>query len=126
MPRRCDTLDMASRTTFRTRSLPRPSAGTWWKLLGAAGVAGLVATGALTVRQERRRAAYTPDEIRDRLHQRHAEAEAELARREVVLDAALDTPRTLAQRLDLLARRYRNQLPPSLARRLPGVSDARA
>ena len=115
---------MAPRMTSSTTSSLLPSAGTWWKLLGAAGVAGLVATGALTVRQERRRAAYTPDEIRDRLHQRHAEAEAELARREVVLDAALDTPRTLAQRLDLLARRYRNQLPPSLARWLPGDDEA--
>ena len=126
MPRRCDTLDMASRTTFRTRSLPRPSAGTWWKLLGAAGVAGLVATGALTVRQERRRAAYTPDEIRDRLHQRHAEAEAELARREVVLDATATTSRTVRERLDLTLRRHRHHLPPSLARRRPGGSDDRS
>lgn len=97
---------MPRRTRSSGTSSLRPSAGTWWKLLGAAGVAGLVATGALTVRQERRRAAYTPDEIRERLHRRHAEAEAELARREVVLDATANPPRTLRQRLDLAARRH--------------------
>lgn len=124
--RRCHTLDMASRTSTSTGSSLMPSAGTWWKLLGAAGVAGLVATGALTVRQERRRAAYTPDEIRDRLHQRHAEAEAELARREVVLDATANPPRTVRERLDLVLRRHRHQLPPSLARLMPGDDEADA
>jgi len=116
--------------TSRTSRLPSlshgPSAGTWWKFLGAAGVAGLVATGVLTARQERKRAAYSPDEIRDRLHRRHAEAEAELARREVVLDATVDTPRTVRERLDLTLRRHRHHLPPSLARRLAGGSDDRS
>jgi hypothetical protein len=46
----------------------------WWKVLGLAGVVGVTATGVLLVRAERRRRAYTPDEIRSRLHQRHAEA----------------------------------------------------
>ncbi|PRY37389.1 hypothetical protein [Umezawaea tangerina] len=49
----------------------------WWKLLGLAGVVGVAATGAVVVRAERRRQAYTPDEIRDRLHARIAEAEPE-------------------------------------------------
>jgi len=39
-----------------------------------AGVAGVVAGGALVARDQRRRNSYTPDDIRDRLHQRLAEA----------------------------------------------------
>jgi hypothetical protein len=45
-----------------------------WKIIGLASVVGVVATGVVIARAERRRRAYTPDEIRDRLHQRHAEA----------------------------------------------------
>ena len=45
----------------------------WWKVLGLAGVVGVAATGAAVARAERRRRAYTPEEIRDRLHERHAE-----------------------------------------------------
>ena len=41
-----------------------------WKLLGLAGVAGVAATGVIVVRAERRRQAYTPEEIRARLHER--------------------------------------------------------
>ncbi len=47
-----------------------------WKLLGLAGLAGVAATGAVLVRNERQRRAYTPDDVRARLHARHAEAEA--------------------------------------------------
>lgn len=47
-----------------------------WKWLGLAGVAGVVAGGALVVRDQRRRRAYTPDEVRARLHERLAVAEA--------------------------------------------------
>ena len=47
---------------------------TMWKLLGLAGVVGVAAGGVLVARDQRRRRAYTPDEIRDRLHQRLAEA----------------------------------------------------
>jgi hypothetical protein len=43
-----------------------------WKLLGLAGLAGVAATGAVLVRNERQRRAYTPDDIRARLHDRHA------------------------------------------------------
>ena len=46
----------------------------WWKMLGLAGVAGVAASGAVIARAERRRRAYTPDEIRERLHARLAEA----------------------------------------------------
>ena len=47
----------------------------WWKWLGLAGVVGVAATGAAVARQERQRRAYTPDEVRARLHERLAEAE---------------------------------------------------
>ncbi|WP_300014566.1 hypothetical protein [Pseudonocardia sp.] len=48
----------------------------WWKLIGLAGLAGVAATGVVTARAERRRQAYTPDEIRARLHSRAAQAGA--------------------------------------------------
>ncbi|MGA8545360.1 MAG: hypothetical protein WB785_08905 [Mycobacterium sp.] len=47
---------------------------TIWKLLGLAGIVGVAAGGVLVARDQRRRKAYTPDEIRERLHQRLAEA----------------------------------------------------
>ncbi|MBF5001102.1 hypothetical protein IRT45_28610 [Nocardia sp. BSTN01] len=45
----------------------------WWKVLGLAGAAGVAATGAVIVRSERKRRAYTPDQVRDRLHARLGE-----------------------------------------------------
>jgi hypothetical protein len=48
----------------------------WWKILGLAGLAGVAASGAVTVHAERRRRAYTPEEIRARLHERVAESRA--------------------------------------------------
>lgn len=47
----------------------------WWKVLGVAGAAGVVATGVLVARDERARRAYSPDEVRDRLRERTAQAE---------------------------------------------------
>jgi hypothetical protein len=47
---------------------------TMWKVLGVAGLVGVAATGVVIARGERRRRAYTPDEIRDRLRARVAEA----------------------------------------------------
>jgi hypothetical protein len=52
------------------------SNGRTWKILGLAGFAGVAATGVVVVRAERRRRAYTPDEIRARLHERLADADA--------------------------------------------------
>jgi hypothetical protein len=43
-----------------------------WKIFGLAGLAGVAATGVAVVRSERRRRAYTPDDVRIRLHQRVA------------------------------------------------------
>jgi hypothetical protein len=48
-------------------------AATWWKLLGLAGTAGVVATGVVVARKERERRAYTPEQVRDRLRRRYAE-----------------------------------------------------
>ncbi|WFF04485.1 hypothetical protein [Micromonospora sp. WMMD964] len=46
----------------------------WWKVLGLAGLAGVAASGVVVARAERRRRAYTPEEIRQRLLERHAQA----------------------------------------------------
>ena len=42
----------------------------WSKVLGVAAFAGVAATGAVIIRDQRRRRAYTPDEVRERLHAR--------------------------------------------------------
>jgi hypothetical protein len=46
----------------------------WAKVLGVAGLVGVAATGVAVARAERRRRAYTPEDIRARLHARHDEA----------------------------------------------------
>ena len=45
----------------------------WWKLLGLAAFAGVAATGVVIARDQRRRRAYTPQEIREQLHARLAQ-----------------------------------------------------
>jgi hypothetical protein len=45
----------------------------WYKVLGVAAFAGVAATGAVIIRDQRRRRACTPDEVRERLHARLAE-----------------------------------------------------
>lgn len=49
----------------------------WWKVAGLAGLAGVAATGVVIARGERRRRAYTPEEVRERLHARLAESSPE-------------------------------------------------
>lgn len=49
----------------------------WQKVLGLAAFAGVAATGAVIARDERRRRAYTPDQVRDRLHARLAQTTEE-------------------------------------------------
>ena len=44
-----------------------------WKVLGLGAFAGVAATGVVIARNERRRRAYTPDEVRDQLHARLAQ-----------------------------------------------------
>jgi hypothetical protein len=48
----------------------------WWKVLGVAAFAGVAATGVAIARAERKRRAYTPDQVRDRLRERVAAASA--------------------------------------------------
>ncbi|MGH3907934.1 MAG: hypothetical protein ACRDTE_27710 [Pseudonocardiaceae bacterium] len=48
----------------------------WWKIVGLAGIAGVAGTGVLIAQSERTRRAYTPAEVRSRLHARAAEAES--------------------------------------------------
>jgi hypothetical protein len=50
--------------------------GHGWKILGLAGFVGVAATGVVIARSERRRRTYTPEQIRERLHARLAEAGA--------------------------------------------------
>lgn len=51
----------------------------WWKVAGLAGLAGVAASGVVVARAQRQRNAYTPDEVRDRLRARAAEAGVEPA-----------------------------------------------
>jgi len=48
-----------------------------WKLIGLAGLAGVAATGAVVARNRRAQRDYDPDELRERLHRRLADAEPE-------------------------------------------------
>ena len=41
-----------------------------WKALGLAGLAGVATTGAIIARNQRARAQLTPDQVRQRLHER--------------------------------------------------------
>jgi hypothetical protein len=43
-----------------------------WKLIGAAGLAGVAATGVVVARRRRDQKEYTPEELRERLHERLA------------------------------------------------------
>lgn len=62
----------------------------WWKAVGLAGAAGVVATGVVIVRDERRRRAYTPDEVREQLHMRLVQATAAQAATETAAPAPPD------------------------------------
>jgi hypothetical protein len=61
-----------------------------WKLIGLAGLAGVAATGVVLARNRRAQRDYQPDELRERLHRRLAEAEATANRAEPA--AASDRP----------------------------------
>jgi len=45
----------------------------WWKIVGLAGFAGVATTGVVIARAARQRRAYTPEQVRERLHARLAE-----------------------------------------------------
>jgi hypothetical protein len=46
----------------------------WWKVLGLAAFVGVAAGGVAIARTERHRRAYTPEQVKQRLHARLAEA----------------------------------------------------
>ena len=46
-----------------------------WKVLGVAGLSGVAATGVIIARNQRARAQLTPDQVRQRLHERVDRAE---------------------------------------------------
>jgi hypothetical protein len=46
-----------------------------WKVLGLAGVAGVAASGAIIARDQRQRAQLSPEQVRDRLHERLEESD---------------------------------------------------
>ncbi len=46
-----------------------------WKVLGVAGLSGVAATGVIIARNQRTRVQLTPDQIRQRLHERVDRAE---------------------------------------------------
>ncbi|SDC97729.1 hypothetical protein [Rhodococcus tukisamuensis] len=75
-----------------------------WKFVGLAGVVGVAATGALTVRAERKRRAYSPDEVRSQLHARFAQATTAAASERPTVDLTPVRP-SLRQRLSHLRRR---------------------
>ncbi|MEE4021880.1 hypothetical protein V1Y59_02225 [Gordonia sp. PKS22-38] len=47
-----------------------------WKWLGLAGAVGVAAGGVLVARDQRQRNAYSADDVRERLHRRHEQAQA--------------------------------------------------
>jgi hypothetical protein len=57
-----------------------------WKLIGLAGLAGVAATGVVLARNRRAQRDYQPDELRERLHRRLAEATASRAEPAVASD----------------------------------------
>ena len=71
-----------------------------WKLLGVAGLAGVAAGSVVLARNERQRRAYTPDDVRARLHERAAAAAAEAP-------APATPPELTAGRTHRLARLFR-------------------
>ncbi len=62
--------------------------GSLCKLLGVAGLAGVAATGVVAARDERRRRAYTPDEVRARLQERVAAAQDKAAQDKAAVQRA--------------------------------------
>ena len=79
-----------------------------WKVLGVAGLAGVAATGAVIVRDQRQRTQMTPQEIRTRLHQRLEHASPENT---IVRDLAPDatTRRGRLRRVRDVVRRARRE-----------------
>ncbi|WP_207798561.1 hypothetical protein [Klenkia marina] len=103
------------------------SRSTVGRLIGLAGLAGVAATGVVLARDERQRRAYTPDDVRARLHARAEAAEAAPAETEASLEV-VPAPTTRRGRLAQRARGQLRHLPHWLQRSdpLPGPDGAGA
>lgn len=76
-----------------------------WKVIGLAGLAGVAASGVAVARSERRRRAYTPDDVRSRLHARYEEAQAALPAEPVEAPSGRGSPHQRGCRPSLRRRR---------------------
>jgi hypothetical protein len=65
--------------TLHKRPLHNRRRSTVARALGLAAFVGVAATGVAIARAERQRRAYTPDEVRARLHARHQESDQDPA-----------------------------------------------
>ena len=65
---------VASSSEIRLSTVARLVRLKVWKVVGLAGLVGVAATGVVIARGERKRRAYTPEEVRDRLKTRVKEA----------------------------------------------------
>ncbi|GAA1106908.1 hypothetical protein [Nocardiopsis metallicus] len=88
----------------------------WWKAVGVAAFVGVAATGVALARAERQRRAYTPEQVRDRLHARVAEVgqagdESAAAGEPEVQDLGGGAARAMARRVRAGAAKVR-ALPP--------------
>jgi hypothetical protein len=72
------------------------------KLLGVAGIVGVTATGAVLVRHERHRRAYTAEEVRARLQGRVAEVQSADADPDLVPDWPAEVRRPQRHPLEAL------------------------
>ena len=72
------------------------------KLLGVAGIVGVAATGAVLVRHERHRRAYSAQEVRARLQGRAAEVQTVSADPDLVPDWPADVERPQRHPLEAL------------------------
>jgi hypothetical protein len=82
-----------------------------WKLLGLAGLAGVTAGGVVLARNERQRRAYSPDDVRTRLHERAASLSEPAETGEAARDpeGAETSTELAAGRMHRLARRLRRR-----------------
>ncbi|MEC3891526.1 hypothetical protein ACFV4I_02360 [Nocardiopsis alba] len=99
----------------------------WWKTLGLAAFVGVAATGAAIARAERRRRAYTPDQVRERLHERAALARAAGAGTDGAGPASVarDGARPLRERRETLRGRVTRTPPVAAIGRLLRRADPR-
>lgn len=94
--------------------MARVQRSTIGRLIGLAGLAGVAAGGVVLARDERQRRAYTPDDVRARLHERAAAAAAaaaeETAAEGTAAESSLQVVPAPTTRRGKLAQRARWQL----------------